>query len=102
MATVGDLIGTANDSLSAYIDAWKNNADVSAQTRLIRAQGEQDRLTKLVELQYQNLGGTAPVRTTTPAGSPAAAMAGLPTWAKWGLGLGAVGLGAWMVAKLAH
>lgn len=99
MAT-GQAPNILTDSLSAWIGAWKSEKDTDIQTRLIQAQGEQDRLTKLVELQYQNLGAPAPVRTNPPASQPD--MAALPLWAKVGLGVAAVGVVAFMVSKLAH
>lgn len=100
MAMTGE-VNVIEDSLSAFIDAWKTEKDTSSQERLIRASGEQERLTKLVELQYQNFGGAASVRATSAA-SPAAAVSGLPTWAKVAGGIAVVGGIAWVVSKLAH
>lgn len=92
----------ATDSFSAYLDYAKQKNEASIQTRLVRAQGEQDRLTKMVELQYQNRGAPVDVRTNpTTTGSAAASIAALPTWAKVGLGVLALGAGAFVVAKLA-
>lgn len=72
------------DALSAFIDNWRKEKDVSAQVRIIRAQGEQDRITNATRLAYSENAQQVNVRT---GGGGSGASVGVPMWAMIGGGL---------------
>lgn len=90
--------GTVKDAFSTWIDIWKQDRQADIQTRVLRAQGEQDALLRSVERQYG--GGMNPldIRNQLPATSNFT----VPTWAIY-LVLGAlvVGGGALLVRSVA-
>lgn len=82
--------GTVKDVFSTWIDVWKSDRAADIQTRVLRAQGEQDALLRSVERQY---GGGNPIDIRN---QPAATTkVTVPSWVLYfGLGILVVGGGA--------
>lgn len=84
------------DALSVFIEDYRRDQDLSAQERIIRAQGEQDRITRATALPYNTTAQSVNVKTGTGAG-----LAALPMWAKATAGALVAGLGLFAVYKIA-
>lgn len=81
---------TTKDDLSGWFDIFKAYAKADVQTRVISAQGEQDRLLRQTELQYGR-GNPVDIRSQ-PAATTKLTM---PSWVIYlGMGILVVGGGA--------
>lgn len=81
------------DLLTAYIADWRMTRDVSAQERIIRAQGEQDRITNATALAYSESAKSVEVKQAPKSANT------MPPWVMWVAASAAAVVGVYLVVK---